>query len=137
MGIILTKFNFFLDKSGRAGVYYYDRGGVSGMKSRYELTGSCQTLYDSYLRFCLPRISGQRYETVKKNTCCFLRNEEPRRKQRGIFVGVGIYSWRGFNTSPDLRSALCRGCKGIKPESNTTREQHTPGICPGVVDYTG
>jgi hypothetical protein len=46
-----------------------------------------------------------------------------------------VYLWRGFNASPDLRSALCRGYKGIKPESNTTREQHAPGLCPEVVDY--
>jgi hypothetical protein len=71
-------------------------------------------------------------------------------------VKFHIYSWRGFNQSfrlairgndfsaaterhgivprPDLRSALCRGHKGIKPESSTTREQHASGLYPAV-DY--
>jgi hypothetical protein len=35
----------------------------------------------------------------------------------GAILLMLFYSWRGFNT---LR--LCRGYKGIKPESNTTRE---------------
>jgi hypothetical protein len=36
--------------------------------------------------------------------------------------------------NPLTRGRLCGGHKGIKPESNTFREQHTLRLCCGVVD---
>jgi hypothetical protein len=38
-----------------------------------------------------------------------------------------IDSWRGFHTPP-----LWGGHKGMKPESNTFKEQHTSLLCGGV-----
>jgi hypothetical protein len=45
-------------------------------------------------------------------------------------MSLSVDSWRGFNTPP-----LCGDCKGIKPETNSFREQHTPLLCGGFVDF--
>jgi hypothetical protein len=50
---------------------------------------------------------------------------------------MGFYSWRGFNTQePASRGSLWGGYKGIKPESNTFREQPYPvRSAAGLVDF--
>ena len=55
---------------------------------RSELTGSSRTLYESYLRFCYPRMSGQGYQTVKKNTYYALRWFS----RKGIFLETAVYN---------------------------------------------
>ncbi|MCL2410624.1 MAG: lysophospholipase [Treponema sp.] len=49
-------------------------------------------------------------------------------------INIFFYSWRGFNTPPNRRFDFRAFSKGIKPESNTFREQHTSSLQGEVVD---